>query len=52
MGSVLSNFSFGRVFGFFVQIVRKVMKMDAAEPFNVPVNPEALGIPVSINVFK
>jgi len=24
------------------------MKMDAAEPFNVPVNPEALGIPVSI----
>jgi len=23
------------------------MKMDAAEPFNVPVNPEALGIPVS-----
>jgi len=29
------------------QIIRKVMKMDAAEPFNVPVNPEALGIPVS-----
>lgn len=28
------------------------MKMDAAEPFNVPVNPEALGIPVSINIFK
>ncbi|CAJ1963758.1 unnamed protein product [Sphenostylis stenocarpa] len=26
-------------------IIRKVMKMDAAEPFNVPVNPEALGIP-------
>lgn len=24
------------------------MKMDAAEPFNVPVNPIALGIPVSI----
>jgi hypothetical protein len=24
--------------------------MDAAEPFNVPVNPEALGIPVSINL--
>ncbi|KOM46366.1 hypothetical protein LR48_Vigan07g007000 [Vigna angularis] len=27
------------------EIIRKVMKMDAAEPFNVPVNPEALGIP-------
>ncbi|RYR11744.1 hypothetical protein Ahy_B04g069262 [Arachis hypogaea] len=27
-------------------VIRKVMKMDAAEPFNVPVNPEALGIPV------
>ncbi|KAL5131767.1 Bromodomain-containing protein 4B [Glycine soja] len=26
-------------------VLRKVMKMDAAEPFNVPVNPEALGIP-------
>ncbi|KAG4937852.1 hypothetical protein JHK82_045659 [Glycine max] len=26
-------------------VIRKVMKMDAAEPFNVPVNPEALGIP-------
>jgi hypothetical protein len=23
------------------------MKMDAAEPFNAPVNPDALGIPVS-----
>lgn len=28
------------------------MKMDAAEPFNVPVNPEALGIPVSTTMFK
>ncbi|XLU99209.1 hypothetical protein S245_013549, partial [Arachis hypogaea] len=28
-------------------VIRKVNKMDAAEPFNVPVNPEALGIPVS-----
>ncbi|WJX26155.1 hypothetical protein P8452_15121 [Trifolium repens] len=28
-----------------LMIIRKVMKMDAAEPFNVPVNPEALGIP-------
>ncbi|KAJ9158988.1 hypothetical protein P3X46_024524 [Hevea brasiliensis] len=27
-------------------VIKKVMKMDAAEPFNVPVNPEALGIPV------
>lgn len=27
------------------------MKMDAAEPFNVPVNPEALGIPVSTTMF-
>ncbi|XP_028796677.1 bromodomain testis-specific protein isoform X1 [Neltuma alba] len=26
-------------------VIRKVMRMDAAEPFNVPVNPEALGIP-------
>ncbi|KAF2320042.1 hypothetical protein GH714_022436 [Hevea brasiliensis] len=29
--------------------IKKVMKMDAAETFNVPVNPEALGIPVSGN---
>lgn len=28
-------------------MIRKIMKMDAAEPFNVPVNPVALGIPVS-----
>ncbi|XLS55793.1 hypothetical protein HN51_005548 [Arachis hypogaea] len=27
-------------------VIRKVNKMDAAEPFNVPVNPEALGIPL------
>ncbi|XP_057977899.1 uncharacterized protein LOC131164611 [Malania oleifera] len=26
-------------------VIKKVMKMDAAEPFNVPVNPIALGIP-------
>ncbi|KAJ4851414.1 hypothetical protein Tsubulata_030614 [Turnera subulata] len=26
-------------------VIKKVMKMDAADPFNVPVNPEALGIP-------
>ncbi|XP_019440407.1 PREDICTED: transcription factor GTE11 isoform X2 [Lupinus angustifolius] len=31
-------------------IIRKVMKMDAAEPFNVPVNPEALGIPDYFNI--
>lgn len=36
----------------FPQVVKKVMKMDAAEPFNVPVNPEALGIPVSANMFQ
>lgn len=28
-------------------MIKKIMKMDAADPFNVPVNPEALGIPVS-----
>lgn len=28
------------------------MKMDAAEPFNAPVNPVALGIPVSYEVFS
>ncbi|GAY67074.1 hypothetical protein CUMW_253710 [Citrus unshiu] len=32
-------------------VIKKVMKMDAAEPFNVPVNPEALGIPV-LKAFK
>ncbi|CAL1385593.1 unnamed protein product [Linum trigynum] len=26
-------------------VIRKIMKMDAALPFNAPVNPEALGIP-------
>ncbi|KAK6157031.1 hypothetical protein DH2020_011279 [Rehmannia glutinosa] len=28
-----------------LEVIRKVMKMDAAEPFNAPVNPVALGIP-------
>ncbi|KAL3515716.1 hypothetical protein ACH5RR_022618 [Cinchona calisaya] len=28
-----------------LEVIKKVMKMDAAEPFNVPVNPTALGIP-------
>lgn len=26
--------------------------MDAAEPFNAPVNPEALGIPVSVSMWN
>jgi hypothetical protein len=50
MDSVMSNFLLAVFLCFLVQIIRKVMKMDAAEPFNVPVNPEALGIPVSINI--
>ncbi|KAK2973901.1 hypothetical protein RJ640_025610, partial [Escallonia rubra] len=29
-----------------LEVIKKIMKMDAAEPFNVPVNPVALGIPV------
>jgi hypothetical protein len=28
-----------------LNVIKKIMKMDAAEPFNVPVNPVALGIP-------
>ncbi|KAI3972808.1 hypothetical protein MKX01_019466 [Papaver californicum] len=28
-----------------LMVIRKIMNMDAAEPFNVPVDPEALGIP-------
>ncbi|KAL6545716.1 hypothetical protein OROGR_009590 [Orobanche gracilis] len=28
-----------------LEVIRKVMKMEAAEPFNAPVNPVALGIP-------
>lgn len=28
-----------------LEIIKKIMKMDAAEPFNAPVNPIALGIP-------
>ncbi|CAA2960188.1 uncharacterized protein LOC111409825 isoform X2 [Olea europaea var. sylvestris] len=28
-----------------LEVIRKVMKMEAADPFNVPVNPVALGIP-------
>lgn len=29
------------------QVIKKIMKMEAAEPFNAPVDPVALGIPVS-----
>jgi hypothetical protein len=36
------------LFALIFQAIRKVMKMDAAEPFNIPVDPVALGIPVSI----
>jgi hypothetical protein len=36
------------LFAFCSQAIKKVMKMDAAEPFNTPVDPVALGIPVSI----
>lgn len=28
-----------------LEVIRKIMKMDAAEPFNIPVNPIELGIP-------
>ncbi|CAH2047182.1 unnamed protein product [Thlaspi arvense] len=28
-----------------LKVIKKIMKMEAADPFNVPVNPEALGIP-------
>ncbi|KAI8532061.1 hypothetical protein RHMOL_Rhmol11G0184200 [Rhododendron molle] len=28
-----------------LEVIKKIMKMDAAEPFNAPVNPVALGIP-------
>lgn len=28
-----------------LEVIRKIMKMDAAEPFNTPVDPVALGIP-------
>lgn len=31
----------------YFQVIKKVMKMDAAEPFNIPVDPVALQIPVS-----
>jgi hypothetical protein len=36
------------LFALVCQAIKKVMKMDAADPFNVPVDPVALEIPVSI----
>ncbi|KAI3445587.1 hypothetical protein Pfo_002252 [Paulownia fortunei] len=35
-----------------LEVIRKVMKMDAAEPFNAPVNPVALGIPDYFDVIN
>uniref|UniRef100_A0A1J3H0T5 Bromodomain-containing protein 4B n=1 Tax=Noccaea caerulescens TaxID=107243 RepID=A0A1J3H0T5_NOCCA len=33
-------------------VIKKIMKMEAADPFNVPVNPEALGIPDYFDIIK
>ncbi|KAJ4944001.1 hypothetical protein NE237_014251 [Protea cynaroides] len=33
-------------------VIKKIMKMDAAEPFNVPVNPVALGIPDYFDIIE
>eukprot|EP00262_Sarcandra_glabra_P016727 TRINITY_DN5549_c0_g1_i1.p1 TRINITY_DN5549_c0_g1~~TRINITY_DN5549_c0_g1_i1.p1 ORF type:complete len:657 (+),score=153.68 TRINITY_DN5549_c0_g1_i1:74-2044(+) len=33
-------------------VIKKIMKMDAAEPFNTPVNPVALGIPDYFDIIK
>ncbi|XP_076952789.1 uncharacterized protein LOC143626667 [Bidens hawaiensis] len=35
-----------------LEVIKKVMKMDASESFNVPVNPVALGIPDYFDVVK
>lgn len=35
-----------------LEVIKKIMKMDAAEPFNAPVNPIALGIPDYFDVIK
>ncbi|KAI3810399.1 hypothetical protein L1987_20011 [Smallanthus sonchifolius] len=35
-----------------LEVIKKIMKMDAAEPFNAPVNPVALGIPDYFDVIK
>ncbi|CAN8244834.1 unnamed protein product [Cochlearia groenlandica] len=33
-------------------VIKKIMNMDAADPFNVPVDPEALGIPDYFDIIK
>ncbi|KAL4183994.1 hypothetical protein AMTRI_Chr11g157800 [Amborella trichopoda] len=38
--------------GVALAVLKKVMKMEAAEPFNIPVNAEALGIPDYFDVIK
>lgn len=35
-----------------LMVVRKIMKMEAAEPFNIPVDPVALGIPDYFDIVK
>ncbi|EPS74100.1 hypothetical protein M569_00655, partial [Genlisea aurea] len=35
-----------------LEVIRKTMKMEAAEPFNAPVNPVALGIPDYLDVIN
>lgn len=35
-----------------LEVIRKIMKMDAAEPFNTPVDPIALGIPDYFDVIN
>jgi hypothetical protein len=34
------------------QVIKKIMKMDAAKVFNAPVDPVALGIPAPIRITK
>ncbi|KAI5065285.1 hypothetical protein GOP47_0019980 [Adiantum capillus-veneris] len=35
-----------------LMVVKKIMRMDAAEPFNIPVDPVALGIPDYFDIVK
>ncbi|KAK1287555.1 Transcription factor GTE7 [Acorus calamus] len=35
-----------------LEVIKKIMKMDAAEPFNSPVDPVALGIPDYFDIIK
>ncbi|XXG72113.1 hypothetical protein AAC387_Pa07g1276 [Persea americana] len=35
-----------------MEVIKKIMKMDAAKPFNAPVNPVALGIPDYFNIIE